>query len=194
MKFEICNLTLLKVYKVMGGFVSKKIWRKVLTAIHIVANKENQTVTFESTDTATIARWIIQTNVIESGECSIIFSKTLIYLLKLMKKPFMYNVVIYNEDDVFKANIDGNIIILENCKDNYPNTESVFEDKVERYENEPIFDIRQLEKALKSMRESGATTIKFSISKEERKTVKMVCRTFGDGPLVAYITTLRDMW
>lgn len=195
MKFEIGSTSLLKVYKLMGGFVSKRLTRPILTAIHIVANKENQTVTFESTDTTKIARWIINTNVIENGECSIVFSKKLTYLLKLMKKPIPYYVVIYDEDGVFKANVDGNILVLENCKGDYPNTQSVFEDKIERYENEPIFDIVQLENALKSLRESGATTVKFSIPKDGCKTVKMVCRDFGSKePIVSYIVTLRDMW
>lgn len=195
MKFEIDNNSLLKVCKVIGGFVSNKSWRKVLTAIHIVADEENSTVSFESTNSSRIARWIVSTKVIEGGECNIIFSKKLIYLLKLMEKPFFYNVVIYDEEGVFKANVDGSILILENCKDDFPKTASIFEDKIERCENEPIFDIRELEKTLKSMRESGAITMKFSIPKDERKVVKLVCKPhLGGEPIEAYITTLRDLW
>lgn len=193
MKFEINNKQLLDVYKLMKGFVAKTETRPILNAVHIICDEENQTTLFESTNASKIARWVLNTKVIEKGECSLLFSKTFLYLLKATKSPIPFDVIIYDEDGVFKANINGNIIILEARKGDYPKTNQIFDDPIEIYDNEPIFSIAVLEEALKAMREAGADTVTMGIPKKEASKVRMTCKPFGsERPIVSVMTTLRQ--
>lgn len=194
MKFEIDNKKLLEINKLMNGFVSKSATRPILNAVHIICDKDKQTVLFESTNATKIARWVVEAKVIENGECSLLFSKTFMYMLKTIKDCIPFNVCVYEEAGTFKANINGNIILLEARKCEYPKTNGIFEQEMETYENEPLFDIANLESALKALREAGCDTVKLSIPKNEGGKVKMVCKPFfckGE-PIVCITTTMRE--
>ena len=193
MKFNISHTRLLMAHKLMKGFVDCSAYRPILSAIHVICDFEKQQVTFESTNATKCIRWTIDTEVIEQGECSIILPKPLVYLLNDRKKSAIpINVTIYGKDGIFKADVDGNTIVLETRKETYPNLDSVYTNRLEDYENEPIVSIAQLEIALKSMREAGASTIQFSIPKKDYKPILMTCETFTHDVFVGVIATMRE--
>lgn len=192
MKFKIYREDLLKAYKITSGFTSKRKTRPILEMVHIVCNAEENTVMFESTDAMKIVRWSADVEALEKGECSFKFSQALVYLLKQTKKGIPFQVTIYEENDTLKADVDGNIIKLEKATVDFPQTNSVFENRPETYDNEPIIDIGQLEEALKSMRLAGATDVRFYIPTVEFKTIKMVAKTFVGAPIISVIATKRD--
>lgn len=192
MQFTINNLTLLNVLKLMKGFVSKSLTRPILTGVHIKCSNDNdEVITFESTNTTKITRWSVAGKVAVGGDCVVVFSKIFEYLLKQTKKAIPFDVMFFEELGKIKANINGNVVVLERANGTYPNCDGVFEVLPEAYENEPVVDIASLEMALKAMREAGGTTVKFAIPKTDRSKIKITCKPFYEPPIESVIVTLQ---
>lgn len=193
MQFTINNLTLLNVLKLMKGFVSKSLTRPILTGVHIKCDNDNdEVITFESTNTTKIARWKVAGKVAVGGDCVVVFSKIFEYLLKQTKNTIPFDVMFFEELGKIKANINGNVVVLERANGTYPQCDSVFEIMPEAYENEPIVDIANLETALKAMREAGGTTVKLTIPKQDGSKMKISCKPFCEPPIESIVVTMRE--
>lgn len=170
MKFSINNLKLLEALKLMQGFTAKSLMKPILTKVHITASTEKQKVCFEATDAWKAAKWYVDANVVEDGEGCIEITAYTLSLLKFYKTPTP--VTIYREGIKINLCIVDNIINLYSITDSYPNLNTVF--NVDAVESKPLFEIKELEKALKSMASAGSKYVEFNIPNNHTRAVKLI--------------------
>ena len=169
MRFTITSLVLIKALKLMQGFNSESERRPVLKQVHIIADANKQNVCFEATNNFKAARWYLDVEVGESGEGFIEITNYMLALLKCYKNAF---VKIYSEDNITKACIYDNIIVLSRFKDKYANLSTVY--NIDAVDSKPLIDIEMLQSALKAMANAGAKYVELNIPTNQIKTIKLI--------------------
>lgn len=194
MNFEIYNLELLDILKMVKGFVTKSIYRPILTTVHITAKEESDVVTFFATNSAIGGEWAVGTTVTESGECSIVITDYMLALLKSYKNPVKVTFATCTDGSV-EIHIGKNALIFEQEKGTYPKIDNVFD--IDPIEVKPIVDISSLLTTLKSMYNAGIRRVELSIQKSDNITVHPPKMMFVDydeikrGKVRAIMTTVR---